>query len=348
MKKSVFILAFAALMGTAATAQDTISADRPKDSYFYNNWFVGESLIGGPMMWTAGSFVENAYSFIAQDTLQIKGIAVSLSLEEGTGESYLDTTLDNVYRYVRLYVPDGDSLRMLAEQRIDLPDTLPTYCLALKKKDMSNPDSLLAPILVYECFFDQPIAVTDTFFLSFDYESFYNYYDTTINRWTQNQKYAVGINSYSDSPVSLTVPVTVALRRSPTSIRPGQNKWLFRNPSWSPGPIPFLYAIIEMDTTGGGTGDSTAVGGDTLTVLQSDMMARYVSVQPNPAVKEARVLSSFGLTRIEAYDDRGRLVLAREASGLEATLDVAAWPRGTYLLRIATPMGAVTKKLIVQ
>ena len=344
MKKTVIILAFAALIGTAATAQDTIRADRPKDSYFYNNWFVGDSLIGIPMTWTAGSFVENAYSFIVKDTLLIKGIAVSLSLEEGTGESYLDTTLDNVYRYVRLYVPDGDSLRMLAEQRIDLPNTQPTYCLALNKVDMYNPPDLLDPIMVYECFFDQTIAVTDTFFLSFDYESFYFYYDTTTNLWTQNQKYAVGINSFSESPASLSVPVTVALRRSPTSIRPGQNKWQFRNPSWSPGPIPFLYAIGDLKNTG----DSTAVGGDTLAVTQADMMARYVSVQPNPAVKEARVLSGFGLTRIEAYDDRGRLVLAREASGLEAVLDIAAWPRGTYLLRIATPMGTVTKKLLVK
>ena len=37
-----------------------------------------------------------------------------------------------------------------------------------------------------------------------------------------------------------------------------------------------------------------------------------------------------------------------EASGLQATLDVASWPAATYLLRITTPMGTVTKKLIVR
>ena len=60
------------------------------------------------------------------------------------------------------------------------------------------------------------------------------------------------------------------------------------------------------------------------------------------------VLSSFGLTRIEAYDPNGHRVADLPATGLQATLDVASWPAATYLLRITTPMGTVTKKLIVR
>ena len=85
-----------------------------------------------------------------------------------------------------------------------------------------------------------------------------------------------------------------------------------------------------------------------LTVAQADMLNRYVSVQPNPASEGATVLSSFGLTRIEAYDPNGHRVADLPASGLQATLDVASWPAATYLLRITTPMGTVTKKLIVR
>ena len=101
-----------------------------------------------------------------------------------------------------------------------------------------------------------------------------------------------------------------------------------------------MYAIT--DSVGIGGGDTTVF------INGSDMVARYVTVQPNPAVEEARVLSSFGLERIEAYDDRGRQVAEFAAKGYEATLDIKAWPRGTYLLRITTPMGTVTKKLLVQ
>ena len=69
---------------------------------------------------------------------------------------------------------------------------------------------------------------------------------------------------------------------------------------------------------------------------------------PNPAVDEARVLSSLGLRGIEAYNAGGQKVYEGKAKGLEATLDVKGWPRGTYLLRITTSMGTVTKKLLVE
>ena len=86
----------------------------------------------------------------------------------------------------------------------------------------------------------------------------------------------------------------------------------------------------------------------TVAVTEPDLVGRYVSVQPNPAVEGATVLSSFGLTRIEAYDPNGHRVADLPATGLQATLDVASWPAATYLLRITTPMGTVTKKLIVR
>ena len=72
------------------------------------------------------------------------------------------------------------------------------------------------------------------------------------------------------------------------------------------------------------------------------------AVMPNPATNKVRVTSSFGLTRIETYDAKGRLVQTLPASGLKADLDISTWPRGTYLLRIFTPAGPTTKKLLIQ
>ena len=115
--------------------------------------------------------------------------------------------------------------------------------------------------------------------------------------------------------------------------------------------------IVPGDTiiNGGDTiinpGDTIVVpGGDTTGVgIQGvNLLYRYTSVQPNPATDKVRVTSSFGLTRIEAYDLRGRLLFETPASGLKADLDVSSWPRGTYLLRISTPAGPTTKKLLVQ
>ena len=88
--------------------------------------------------------------------------------------------------------------------------------------------------------------------------------------------------------------------------------------------------------------------GDTTGISQADMVSRYVTVQPNPATEEAQVLSSFGIERVDAYTGDGRCILSQEANGLQATLDVRGWASGTYLLRVATPMGTATKKLLVR
>ncbi|MBR4506490.1 MAG: T9SS type A sorting domain-containing protein [Bacteroidales bacterium] len=73
-----------------------------------------------------------------------------------------------------------------------------------------------------------------------------------------------------------------------------------------------------------------------------------MSLQPNPATDEATVLSSFGIDEVEMYDMGGASVLRQQASGLEARLDVKALPRGSYIVRIHTPMGVTARKLILQ
>ena len=79
-----------------------------------------------------------------------------------------------------------------------------------------------------------------------------------------------------------------------------------------------------------------------------ELLKRYTSVQPNPATETAKVISSFGLTRIEAFNSAGDRVYDAPHTGLTATLDVSRWPAGTYILRLHTPAGTVGKKLIVR
>ena len=94
--------------------------------------------------------------------------------------------------------------------------------------------------------------------------------------------------------------------------------------------------------------DTAGQGGDTTAVEVVDGVGRYVSLTPNPAADRVQVLSSFGLTQVEAYNAEGRLVYADEAHGLSKTIDLAAWPRGIYLVRVITPMGSTTKKLVLR
>ena len=87
---------------------------------------------------------------------------------------------------------------------------------------------------------------------------------------------------------------------------------------------------------------------DTVAIRMPEYYGHYVSVSPNPAMGSAEVLSSFGLSRVEVFNAAGRKVMDRKTEGLKATLDVSKLPSGAYLLRIHTPQGMTTKKLVVR
>ena len=125
----------------------------------------------------------------------------------------------------------------------------------------------------------------------------------------------------------------------------GKDVWYRSVDSWA----HMIFPILEPDSNGYFCEDSTAVepGGDTLSV-QEAMLWKSTVVLPNPARGEARVVSGVGLTQVEAYDAAGSRMGTWQASGNETRLDVSAWPEGTYLLRLTTPLGQVTKKLIVR
>ena len=110
--------------------------------------------------------------------------------------------------------------------------------------------------------------------------------------------------------------------------------------------------IIGGDTIVVNPGDTVIVnpGSHLAVIRQDDLIYRYTTLQPNPATDRVSVLSSFGITAIEAYDLRGRKVyeVRTPNSEFKVTLDVSSWPRGTYLLRITTPAGPTTKKLLIQ
>ena len=352
------LLALALMAAQAGWSQDTLYT--PLQEGYYNNNIPKldkDYMFQGAPQWGVGCGMTSKEMYVAKDdTLTVYGVAAAMvtskestyRLPDQTEEEWLnyfysqyrDTSLDECYEYLGLYLRSGDSLVVQQEKLVHRKFDSPTYYVESGLPRAYNPNYVYP---MYERFFDTPVTVTDTFYMGTTQRSMVYPFGTPVDHmdfrllliWGEacNHFYEYHVSQYC-------WPGDSIFWRWPFRGPLGYCEYYLIFPILTPGP--------DADTTGGGTGDSTAVGGDTLALLQADMMARYVSVQPNPAVKEARVLSSFGLTRIEAYDDRGRLVLAREASGLEAVLDIAAWPRGTYLLRIATPMGPVTKKLIVQ
>jgi hypothetical protein len=120
------------------------------------------------------------------------------------------------------------------------------------------------------------------------------------------------------------------------------------------GPVdtttPADTTIVDPPT------DTTAV--DTTAAIPTSHLSpltSHLTIRPNPASDEVTLLSSFGITAVEAYNAAGTLVFSsrdnssfKRLSDHALSLDLSSWPRGSYLLRIHTPAGTTTKKLLVQ
>ena len=110
-------------------------------------------------------------------------------------------------------------------------------------------------------------------------------------------------------------------------------------------PQRFTY-IFPILTPNPDTADVDSVS-YRLGICAESLNDRFTGVLPNPAAGKARVVSSFGMSLVEVFDLNGAAVLKRRTEGLYTDIDVSRWPAGTYLVRIHTPQGVATKKLVV-
>jgi len=72
-----------------------------------------------------------------------------------------------------------------------------------------------------------------------------------------------------------------------------------------------------------------------------------IALQPNPASNSVLLTAEAPLSGIDVHTASGAFYKHLPASGLTADIDVSSWPAGTYLLRISTPTGVTTKKLLI-
>ena len=68
---------------------------------------------------------------------------------------------------------------------------------------------------------------------------------------------------------------------------------------------------------------------------------------PNPANDVLTIFSSFSMKRIEVYSMNGVMVESMDCEGVSTQLTVADYPKGVYIVKLYTPKGVATKKLVV-
>ena len=342
--KKIAITLLALLPALWGWSQDTVHSPL-KDNYYIT---LKPNLDG---YWQFGSVVQSGdrcgietKEMSSNDTITIYGLAASMMTEydaafylEGgilTEEEwwadfwsqFQDTTNEECYEYLGIYFAFGDSLVPQREVLVHREyDTVAYYVET--GRDIGVWIDCTYPM--YEKYFDSSIAVRGTFYVG------------TTQRSLQDP-YGVPVLDHMGFRLKCLVNTGLGEYHVSKYCYPkaGQEFWYWPPRQSQSGDYYLIFPILTPEPEP--TGDTTMAAGE------ADLVSRYVSVQPNPAVGEAKVLSSFGLERIEAYDAAGQRVADLPASGLQATLNVAPWPRGTYLLRILTPAGATTKKLIVQ
>ena len=77
-----------------------------------------------------------------------------------------------------------------------------------------------------------------------------------------------------------------------------------------------------------------------------DAIGQHTYLMPNPTSDKVTVLSSYRLHKVELFGSDGKLIAAFDADGHSATLDLSAYPAGTYVVRITTSAGVTNKRLV--
>ena len=386
MKKTIVVWVLMAMAGaTAAVGQDTISSKWPADNYFYNYWddtsYAGSTMWGLAGMWGEGVDVKG---LCTKDSLTVYGIAASLfsldhlrrdnpqsaywDVEEDFQRELLkvrDTSLDSSYEYLVLYTRDSSGQKVQANQRllVNLGQTPVSYYQDLgilgPMPEYFDLQSFAVP--VYERYFDTPSVVFDSFYVGF----------TAIYSWEENVKDSAGrIYPYKTWQVRLLDKGTTYYAKSEPLFHrrmEDTNYWacVYRSkvfafvfPILTPNPDTVVIDTTVVDTT---VVDTTGwrVGGEGSMEVDSNvwihklgvedvLLERYVQLMPNPAEDRVRVISSFGLVGLEIYGADGRKVRDERLDGLAADVDVGGLPRGVYMVRILTPRGDTTKRLVLR
>ena len=361
MKKSIFFLALLASLGGCLQAQDTLwQKAAPMDNYFYNTWIdTNEPYVGGVLL--SGHTFATAKRFIAKDTMKVYGIAAMMINERAEYPSYSDSlvqaifnatlpdpTLNNCEESLLLFQYHGGTpmpMQQLGDSlHVHALHTPASYFLKLRNIFSIYWDTFPKP--VYERYFQSPQTVYDTFYAGY----------TVSHQEFNEQGKLCNVRPYlgcmAFMPAYTYHLEIVADLVQDESYNP--RVWECNNTTC--GHAYFIFPILTPDPNDS-TGitpvnpdDSTGINpGDTLAVRSPALLDRYTAAFPNPASDKVSVVSSFGLSRIEAFDAQGRLVYNTTCPpSLSASLDVSSWPRGSYLLRIHTPAGTTTKKLLVQ
>ena len=301
------------------------------DSFDFDDYYKVNTMVLIRLLESYPDFGQYAVRMHTDDTLTVYGLAGGFSTKYRINLQYYldhpeymgDSSCATSRIYMRLYEAAFHDLQHIGEEKmVHLGQMPPSYYLDMGVSEVSSPWEPAPPIPMYECYFDQAVNVVDSFYVGVRYR------DTELGG---AEVLTLAVSNIHNNTVSS------ALFKTSTQ------SWLYRT---GLGYITLFFPIIAPPDTIQEP-DTTHIP-DSTSILAPELVYRYTSVQPNPTKGKISVTSSFGLERLEAYDEKGNPVYDSTASGMVANIDVSTWRKGIYLLRIHTGAGVTTKKLLVE
>lgn len=343
--KKILTIVFLLASVVAMQAQDTIHTRSLKRNYLAQQWWIDtfECTYAYP---SHNYYCRNCEKiikhFYSKDSIMVYGLAVSLHYRQIDEENILDPTDTlNSFEYFSFYELDSDSMDFHSVSDSLIFDRFRTPIEYYVDFGLRHPVASRGPLDPYpfsEVYFDEAYKVQDTFLIGFTHRSLreeeINYTDSVTGAWIWFARYPFETSSF----VLQTYPPgddwreTITITGGHISQDTG-TKWATIRYAQPFMIYPILTPRPYQDTT---------TGVDNIQTVE-----RFVALQPNPASERVQVVSNVGLNHVEVYNTAGVKVMDLPASGLSLTLNIDALPEDTYLVRVATPVGNVTKKLVV-
>ena len=347
MKKLIIFLLLSSI-ATMAFSQDTVTLYKPKSNYFAptwvgdSNWIATNTMLKSEVAWQEHGDILKL--FYTKEQLTVYGVAVVIETwgpyydapnKPFSRDSITVPDFDSCYEYLMLYEGDEYNWTLLKKTIVRETDTPACYFFAGRPYEVTeSPHTLVSPKRLMECYFDEPAVVRDTFFVGMTRRT-HDIYNTSaisiFKYWPMSWMLFYKCKANAEN---LIEPEYVYSQDTVTPVY----EW---NKTGS-GGYTLLWPILTPE---GYTGDYPP-GGEG--IGRNDALEWMVQVAPNPTRTEAKVLSSFGISHIRVTDAAGAVVLDQQADGYSHTLDVGPWLEGTYIVTVTTPVGTVTKKLVVQ
>ena len=333
-------------------AQDTLYTRSLRSNYLGMQWVIdtADYVYAYP---SHNYFCDNCKEiikhFYSKDSIRIYGMAVSLHYRDLSGWVMDPTDTTNSFEYFSIYEPDSIAFHSVSDSLIfDRFKTPIEYYMDLRLRYPIEGWGYLPPYPFSEVYFDEPYTVQDTFLIGYTHRSAKVWVrDSVTGQEYPLSRYPLETSSYSLEPL---IPDKCRETVTVTYFDDVAAAWGCYWATHRPDNAYMIYPILTpRDTTYNPQDTTHHSGDDSLAVENVQTVERFVTLQPNPANDRVQVVSSVGLKQVEVYNSAGVKVMDIPvfSYSLSLTLSIDALPEDTYLVRVVTPTGAITKKLVV-